>query len=126
MNKTELFSQIRMKRSFLCIGLDTDILKIPGFLKDTGDPVFAFNKEIVDATHDLCVAYKPNLAFYESQGVAGWVSLEKTVRYIREKHPAIFLIADAKRGDIGNTSSLYARAFLSRWISMPSPSPLYG
>lgn len=114
MNKTELFSQIRMKRSFLCIGLDTDILKIPGFLKDTGDPVFAFNKEIVDATHDLCVAYKPNLAFYESQGVAGWVSLEKTVRYIREKHPAIFLIADAKRGDIGNTSSLYARAFFEQ------------
>ncbi|HPV19584.1 MAG TPA: orotidine-5'-phosphate decarboxylase, partial [Prolixibacteraceae bacterium] len=103
-----------MKRSFLCIGLDTDILKIPGFLKDTGDPVFAFNKEIVDATHDLCVAYKPNLAFYESQGVAGWVSLEKTVRYIREKHPAIFLIADAKRGDIGNTSSLYARAFFEQ------------
>ena len=111
MNKSELFEQIRLKRSFLCIGLDADILKIPSFLKETSDPVFAFNKEIVDATHDLCVAYKPNLAFYESMGVAGWVSLEKTVLYIREKYPDLFLIADAKRGDIGNTSSMYARAF---------------
>lgn len=111
MNKSELFEQIRLKQSFLCIGLDADILKIPSFLKETSDPVFAFNKEIVDATHDLCVAYKPNLAFYESMGVAGWVSLEKTVLYIREKYPDLFLIADAKRGDIGNTSSMYARAF---------------
>ncbi len=111
MDKTELFSQIRAKRSFLCIGLDTDVLKIPVFLKETSDPVFAFNKEIIDATHDLCVAYKPNLAFYESLGVSGWVSLEKTVLYIREKYPDLFIIADAKRGDIGNTSALYARAF---------------
>lgn len=111
MDKSELFGQIRHKRSFLCIGLDADILKIPPFLRETSDPVFAFNKEIVDATHDLCVAYKPNLAFYESMGVAGWVSLEKTVLYIREKYPDLFVIADAKRGDIGNTSSMYARAF---------------
>ncbi len=111
MNKSQLFGQIRLKRSFLCIGLDADILRIPAFLRETSDPVFAFNKEIVDATHDLCVAYKPNLAFYESLGVAGWVSLEKTVLYIREKYPDLFIIADAKRGDIGSTSSMYARAF---------------
>ena len=111
MNKQQLFEQIKLKRSFLCIGLDTDIQKIPRFLNDTSDPTFAFNKEIIDSTHDLCVAYKPNLAFYESQGVAGWISLEKTVRYIREKYPEQFIIADAKRGDIGNTSNLYARAF---------------
>lgn len=111
MNKEQLFEQIRVKRSFLCIGLDTDILKIPRFLSETSDPVFAFNKEIIDATQDLCVAYKPNLAFYESLGVAGWISLEKTVKYIREKYPEQFIIADAKRGDIGNTSNLYARAF---------------
>ena len=111
MNREQLFNQIKKKRSFLCVGLDTDILKIPAFLKDTGDPLFAFNKEIIDATHDLCVAYKPNLAFYESQGVKGWEALEKTVNYIRQVDPEIFIIADAKRGDIGNTSNLYARAF---------------
>jgi len=111
MNKEQLFEQIKAKRSFLCIGLDTDILKIPAHLKDTSDPIFAFNKEIIDATQDLCVAYKPNLAFYESLGVAGWVALEKTVSYIRYKYPEQFIIADAKRGDIGNTSNLYARAF---------------
>ena len=111
MNRDQLFEQIKQKRSFLCIGLDTDLLKIPTFLKETSDPLFAFNKEIIDATHDLCIAYKPNLAFYESLGVAGWVSLEKTVNYIREKYPEQFIIADAKRGDIGNTSNLYARAF---------------
>jgi orotidine-5'-phosphate decarboxylase len=114
MNREQLFEQIQDKRSFLCIGLDTDILKIPAFLKETSDPVFAFNKEIIDATQDLCVAYKPNLAFYESLGASGWVSLEKTVTYIREKYPEQFIIADAKRGDIGNTSSLYARAFFDR------------
>ncbi|MEN6454070.1 MAG: orotidine-5'-phosphate decarboxylase [Prolixibacteraceae bacterium] len=114
MNREQLFEQIRQKRSFLCIGLDTDILKIPSFLKETSDPVFAFNKEIIDATQDLCVAYKPNLAFYESLGVSGWASLEKTVNYIREKYPEQFIIADAKRGDIGNTSNLYARAFFDR------------
>ena len=111
MNREQLFEQIQDKRSFLCIGLDTDILKIPAFLKETSDPVFAFNKEIIDATQDLCVAYKPNLAFYESLGASGWTSLEKTVSYIREKYPEQFIIADAKRGDIGNTSNLYARAF---------------
>ena len=111
MNRDQLFEQIRQKRSFLCIGLDSDSQKIPGHLKETSDPVFAFNKEIIDATQDLCVAYKPNLAFYESQGMSGWGSLEKTVAYIRDRYPEQFLIADAKRGDIGNTSSLYARAF---------------
>ena len=111
MNREQLFEQIKRKRSFLCVGLDTDILKIPAHLKETSDPIFAFNKEIIDATQDLCVAYKPNLAFYESQGVSGWSSLEKTVNYIREKYPEQFIIADAKRGDIGNTSNLYARAF---------------
>jgi orotidine-5'-phosphate decarboxylase len=114
MTKDELFSHIRQKRSFLCIGLDTDILKIPDFLKNTDDPVFAFNKAIIDHTHDLCVAYKPNLAFYESLGAKGWGSLEKTIRYIRETCPEQFIIADAKRGDIGNTSDLYARAFFEK------------
>ncbi|WP_339741017.1 orotidine-5'-phosphate decarboxylase [uncultured Sunxiuqinia sp.] len=114
MNREQLFEQIRKKRSFLCVGLDSDILKIPAHLKETSDPIFAFNKEIIDATQDLCVAYKPNLAFYESLGVSGWESLEKTVHYIRQKYPELFIIADAKRGDIGNTSNLYARAFFDR------------
>lgn len=114
MNKEQLFNQIKKKRSFLCVGLDADILKIPPHLKETSDPIFAFNKEIIDATQDLCVAYKPNLAFYESLGVAGWTSLEKTVNYLREKYPEQFIIADAKRGDIGNTSNLYARAFFDQ------------
>lgn len=111
MNSSQLFDQIRLKRSFLCIGLDTDIQKIPRHLLDTSDPIFTFNKEIIDYTHDLAVAYKPNLAFYESLGAEGWISLDKTVKYIRDKYPDLFIIADAKRGDIGNTSSLYARAF---------------
>lgn len=111
MNAEQLFEQIRRKRSFLCVGLDTDIQKIPRFLMDTTDPVFAFNKQIVDATADLCIAYKPNLAFYESLGVQGLTSLEKTVSYIRAQYPEMFIIADAKRGDIGNTSSMYAKAF---------------
>lgn len=111
MNSNFLFQQIKNKRSFLCIGLDTDIKKIPVHLADTSDPVFAFNKEVIDATAAYAVAYKPNLAFYESLGAQGWLSLEKTAAYIREEYPDIFLIADAKRGDIGNTSSLYARAF---------------
>ncbi len=93
------------------MGLDTDIVKIPRFLLDTTDPLFAFNKQIIDATHDLTVAYKPNLAFYETLGVNGWNSLEKTVNYIKYKYPDIFIIADAKRGDIGNTSAMYAKAF---------------
>jgi len=111
MTSQEIFEQIKKKQSFLCVGLDSDINKIPHFLYDTTDPVFAFNKEIIDATHDLTVAYKPNLAFYESMGVSGWNTLEKTVNYIRYNYPEIFIIADAKRGDIGNTSSLYAKAF---------------
>ena len=111
MNSAELFDQIKAKKSFLCIGLDTDIQKIPLFLKDTSDPIFAFNKEIIDATHQYAVAYKPNLAFYESIGAIGWNSLEKTVNYLRYNYPDLFIIADAKRGDIGNTSTLYAQAF---------------
>ena len=111
MNSQELFEQIKEKRSFLCVGLDTDKTKIPAHLLDTEDPIFEFNKAIVDATHDLCVAYKPNLAFYESEGIEGLKSLEKTVNYIRENYPELFLIADAKRGDIGNTSKMYAKAF---------------
>jgi orotidine-5'-phosphate decarboxylase len=111
MTENQLVENIRRKKSFLCIGLDTDIRKIPNFLLDADDSVFAFNKAIVDATADFCVAYKPNLAFYEALGVAGWTAFEKTVRYIRETYPEHFLIADAKRGDIGNTSELYARSF---------------
>jgi len=114
MNTTQLFEQIQKKRSFLCVGLDTDIKKIPEYLLETSDPVFSFNKEIIDATAEFTVAYKPNLAFYESLGSKGWESLEKTVMYIRSKHKNIFLIADAKRGDIGNTSGLYARAFFEK------------
>lgn len=114
MNRQQLFEQIQKKRSFLCVGLDTDILKIPKHLLDTSDPVFSFNKEIIDTTAEFSVAYKPNLAFYESLGSQGWECLEKTVHYVREKHPGIFLIADAKRGDIGNTSNLYARAFFEK------------
>ncbi|MFV0553137.1 MAG: orotidine-5'-phosphate decarboxylase [Mangrovibacterium sp.] len=111
MNSQQLFEQIQAKRSFLCVGLDTDIKKIPQHLLQEEDPIFAFNKAIIDATQDLCVAYKPNLAFYESLGVQGWISLDKTVKYIRENYPTQFIIADAKRGDIGNTSAMYARAF---------------
>lgn len=111
MTSAELFKQIQLKKSFLCIGLDTDIQKIPEFLLDTTDPIFAFNQLIVDATHTYAVAYKPNLAFYESQGLKGWNALEKTVAYIRSRYPEMFLIADAKRGDIGNTSAMYAKAF---------------
>ncbi|KAF0238310.1 MAG: orotidine-5'-phosphate [Prolixibacteraceae bacterium] len=114
MNQQQLFEQIQKKRSFLCVGLDTDIKKIPEYLLETSDPVFSFNKEIIDATAEFTVAYKPNLAFYESLGSKGWESLEKTVMYIRSKHKNIFLIADAKRGDIGNTSGLYARAFFEK------------
>lgn len=111
MNTEQLFENIKRKGSYLCVGLDTDIRKIPRYLLDATDPVFAFNKEIIDATADVTVAYKPNLAFYEMLGVQGWSSLEKTVNYIRNNHPDIFIIADAKRGDIGNTASMYARAF---------------
>ncbi|MEK6478038.1 orotidine-5'-phosphate decarboxylase [Catalinimonas sp. 4WD22] len=111
MTRQTLIDQIREKKSFLCIGLDTDLQKIPTHLLKEKDPVFAFNKQIIDATSDLCVAYKPNLAFYESLGVSGWESLQKTIEYIPKN---IFTIADAKRGDIGNTSSMYARAFFEQ------------
>ncbi len=111
MNKQQLFEHICRKKSFLCVGLDTDIKKIPQHLLQDEDPIFAFNKVIIDATADLCVAYKPNLAFYESLGIEGWKAFEKTVRYIKGNHPDQFIIADAKRGDIGNTSEMYARSF---------------
>lgn len=111
MKRTELVENIRRKGSFLCVGLDPDIKKIPEHLLDDEDPLFAFNKAIIDATAEYAVAYKPNLAFYESLGVAGWISLEKTIKHIKENHPDQFIIADAKRGDIGNTSQLYARSF---------------
>jgi orotidine-5'-phosphate decarboxylase len=108
MTKKELINQIKKKKSFLCIGLDTDIKKIPTHLLELEDPIFEFNKQIIDATKEFCVAYKPNIAFYESMGVSGWNSLQKTLDYIPTN---IFTIADAKRGDIGNTSSMYAKAF---------------
>ena len=111
MKKEDLISQIKRKKSFLCIGLDTDINKIPKFLLDTDDPIFEFNKKIIDATNSYCVAYKPNIAFYESLGLNGWKALEKTINYIKSYYPEIFTIADAKRGDIGNTSSMYAKAY---------------
>ena len=112
MNHLQLFNNIVQKKSFLCVGLDSEIEKIPSFLKKLKDPVFEFNKRIIDATHEYAVAYKPNVAFYESPGAEGWLSLEATVKYIRKKYPDIFIIADAKRGDIGNTSKMYAKAFL--------------
>ena len=111
MNKETLFENIKRKGTFLCVGLDTDIKKIPECLLQEEDPIFTFNKAIIDATADLCIAYKPNLAFYESMGVKGWIAFEKTVRYIKQFYPDQFIIADAKRGDIGNTSAMYARSF---------------
>ncbi len=108
MTKAELIQQIRFKKSFLCVGLDPDLDKLPPHLLETEDPIFEFNKAIIDATKDLCVAYKPNTAFYECHGVKGWESLEKTINYIPKD---CFIIADAKRGDIGNTSSYYAKTF---------------
>ena len=112
MTKQELFENIQRKKSFLCVGLDTDATKIPEFLFDeSDDAIFEFNKAIIDVTADLCVAYKPNLAFYESLGLEGWEILERTVDYIRTNYPDQFIIADAKRGDIGNTSAMYARTF---------------
>lgn len=111
MNKQQLVDHIKEKRSFLCVGLDSDIKKLPACVLQCEDPVFEFNKSIIDATAPYTVAYKPNLAFYEATGVKGWISLEKTVQYIKDNYPEIFIIADAKRGDIGNTSALYARSF---------------
>ncbi|MGH1385793.1 orotidine-5'-phosphate decarboxylase [Kordia sp.] len=111
MTTTQLIAEIHKKKSFLCIGLDVDLQKIPKFLLETDDPIFEFNKAIIDATHHLAVAYKPNTAFYEAYGIKGWQALEKTIQYLNTNHPEIFTIADAKRGDIGNTSSMYAKAF---------------
>jgi len=111
MNKEELFKEIEKKQSYLCVGLDTDIKKIPQHLLNSDDPIFEFNKQIIDATIDSAVAYKPNIAFYEAEGSQGWESLQKTIEYLPKE---VFTIADAKRGDIGNTSSLYARAFFDK------------
>lgn len=111
MTKQDLFNQIKKKQSFLCVGLDTDLKKIPEHLLDSNDPIYEFNKSIINTTAKYCVAYKPNIAFYEANGLDGWLSLEKTVAYIKQRFPEIFIIADAKRGDIGNTSEMYARSF---------------
>ena len=112
MTRQELFENIKKKKSFLCVGLDTDITKIPQHLLKLEDPIFEFNKQIIDATKDFAVSFKPNMAFYETQGAKGWISLEKTINYINKLSPDFFTIADAKRGDIGNTSKMYAKAFL--------------
>ena len=111
MTTQQLTEQIQLKKSFLSVGLDVDLTKIPQHLLETEDPIFEFNKAIIDATHDLCVSYKPNVAFYEAYGIKGWQALQKTINYINENYPEMFTIADAKRGDIGNTSSMYAKAF---------------
>ncbi len=113
MTRAELVEQIRLKKTFLCIGLDPDMDRLPDAVRKEENPVFAFNKAIIDATHDLCVAYKPNTAFYEAYGLSGWEGLQRTINYLNKKYPCHFTIADAKRGDIGNTSRMYARAFLS-------------
>jgi orotidine-5'-phosphate decarboxylase len=112
MTTQELVNQIRKKKSFLCVGLDVDLNKIPKHLLHLDDPIFEFNKAIIDATHEYCVAYKPNTAFYEAYGLEGWKSLERTIQYLNANYPEMFTIADAKRGDIGNTSTMYAKAFL--------------
>lgn len=115
MNRKELFEQIKKKQSFLCVGLDVDLKKVPEHLLKEEDPIFAFNKAIIDATAPYCVAYKPNLAFYEAFGVKGLMAFEKTVNYLKENYPEQFIIADAKRGDIGNTSKMYARTFFGEY-----------
>ena len=117
MKRTELVKNIKAKKTFLCVGLDTDIKKLPACIADKEDAVFEFNKAIIDATAAYCIAYKPNIAFYEAMGPKGWISLEKTIKYIRENYPDQFIIADAKRGDIGNTSRLYARTFFE-WLDV--------
>lgn len=111
MTTQQLIEQIKLKKSFLCVGLDVDLEKIPAFLLDEEDPIFSFNKAIIDATHAYTVAYKPNIAFYEAYGIKGWMSLHKTIAYLNEVYPDIYTIADAKRGDIGNTATMYAKAF---------------
>ena len=115
MNRQQLIHQIFTKKTFLCVGLDTDISKIPEHLKNESDPIFAFNKAIIDATAPYCVAYKPNLAFYESYGLKGMMAFEKTIQYLKNYYPTHFIIADAKRGDIGNTSKMYARTFFEEY-----------
>lgn len=115
MNRQELTNEIFSKGTFLCVGLDTDIKKIPVHLLENEDPIFDFNKAIIDATAEYCVAYKPNLAFYEAGGVKGMMSFERTIKYLKEKYPHHFIIADAKRGDIGNTSAMYARTFFEEY-----------
>lgn len=115
MNRQQLINEIFTKKTFLCVGLDTDINKIPAHLKNEDDPIFAFNKAIIDATAPYCVAYKPNLAFYECYGLKGMLAFEKTIQYIKEHHPNHFIIADAKRGDIGNTSKMYAQTFFEEY-----------
>ena len=115
MNRQELFNQIKTKRSFLCVGLDTDIKRIPSFLQEKEDAIFVFNKAIIDATAKYCIAYKPNLAFYEAFGIKGMIAFEKTIKYLKDNYPHHFIIADAKRGDIGNTSAMYARTFFEEY-----------
>ena len=115
MNRQQLINEIFTKKTFLCVGLDSDINKIPAHLKNEDDPIFAFNKAIIDATAPYCVAYKPNLAFYECYGLKGMLAFEKTIQYIKENHPNHFIIADAKRGDIGNTSKMYAQTFFEEY-----------
>ena len=115
MNRQQLMNEIFTKKTFLCVGLDTDINKIPAHLKNEDEPIFAFNKAIIDATAPYCVAYKPNLAFYECYGLKGMLAFEKTIQYIKENHPNHFIIADAKRGDIGNTSKMYAQTFFEEY-----------
>ena len=115
MNRKELIQQIKEKQSFLCVGLDTDLKKVPQHLLAEEDPIFAFNKAIIDATAPYCVSYKPNLAFYEAFGVKGLVAFEKTIKYLKQNYPNHFIIADAKRGDIGNTSAMYARTFFEEY-----------
>lgn len=135
MTSQQLFEQIQAKRSFLCVGLDTDLKKVPQHLLGAEDPIFEFNKTIIDATASHCVSYKPNLAFYEAAGTKGWNALVKTVKYLRERYPEQFIIADAKRGDIGNTSQMYARVFfqemdfdavtLSPYMGSDTAEPFY-
>ena len=115
MNRSELVNQIKTKRSFLCVGLDTDLKKVPAHILNEEDPIFAFNKAIIDATAPYCVSYKPNLAFYEAFGVKGLISFEKTIKYLKDSYPNHFIVADAKRGDIGNTSAMYARTFFEEY-----------
>lgn len=127
MNKKELFERIKAKKSFLCVGLDVDINKLPEVVMDDPDPVYTFNKAIIDATAKYCVAYKPNTAFYEAQGISGLIALEKTIEYIRNRYPDQFIILDAKRGDIGNTSTMYASsAFENLKVGAVTVAPYMG